>query len=626
MVFDILRLSLLKPESLFKIYGGRSLRGDARTLFCYWQKLIIFAVYNRVFKSLFPMLNRAIFKIWNCCAAYSFFFLMSILLLMVGCSHVDDGKVRGRKAVDALLDKSESIMDDDAAYADSLMKLIDPSFIKNKERRARYALLYTAAEYKNYQPATSDSLIMTAVRHYSISNNIDYRFLSFYYLGCIYMDLNRYTDAAVAYTQAEQLVDRIDNEYWKGLLYSQLGKIFNEACDFNRAEEYFTKSEICYDRADKELHKVYALFYIGENKKNMHDFEEADSILRIVERDVEKIGDSLLYFDCILNRFSCTLYMNELDSATNMLCNYSLLNENASNTFGYLELMALYYNKIKDYDKSESYLEKARQCNLTSTDSIYWYFISSLLAENKGQIEESLEYYRNYTAIEYDNLRFVLSQPILGIQKEQYKVLAENELLRYNHVRLTLILCSVIFMLIIVIVLVTYHYKKKHMKEQLFDSLALVEELTALNDKHKNTIKQLKNEVRTQFHERHDISNRLYSMYFDSENQEKVTKQQLKITINSLIKDYTAPDKVRNLDDFINETYDGIMDRLADEEMGLTDKELQLFRYSFAGLSSKSVSVLIKESPQNIYQIKSRLLKKVRRNSEDLWNVLNGIW
>ena len=58
----------------------------------------------------------------------------------------------------------------------------------------------------------------------------------------------------------------------------------------------------------------------------------------------------------------------------------------------------------------------------------------------------------------------------------------------------------------------------------------------------------------------------------------------------------------------------------------LTDKELELFRYSIAGLSSKSVSVIIKESPQNIYQIKSRLLKKVRRNSEELWSRLNMIW
>lgn len=572
------------------------------------------------------MLNRAIFKNWNCCVAYSFFFLMSILLLMAGCSHVDDGRVRGRKAIDAILDKSEIIMDDDAAYADSLMKLIDPSFIKNKERRARYALLYTAAEYKNYQSATSDSLIMIAVRHYSINNNIDYSFLSFYYLGCVYIGLKQHTDAAVAFTQAEQLADRIDNEYWRGLLYFRLGVIFNESCDFNRAEEYFSKAENCYGMAGKELHKLYASYHKGINRKNMHDFSEADSILRIVEKKANEFGDSLLYSDCVFNRFSCIVYMNEPDSATKMLNSYEILKDTVSNSFGYLELMALYYNQIKDYAKSELYLEKASKCNYTATDSIYWFYVNSLLAESKGKALESLEYYRTYTLLENENLRMILSQPILGVQKEQYKVFAENELLRYNHARLTLILCVVIFMLIIVIVLVTYYYKKKRMKEQLFDSLALVEELTALNDKHKNTIKHLKNEVRTQFHERHDISNRLYSMYFDFESQEKVTKQQLTVTINSLIRDYTAPENVRNLDSFINETYDGIMDRLAEEEMGLTDKELQLFRYSFTGLSSKSVSVLIKESPQNIYQMKSRLLKKVRRNSEELWNTLNEIW
>jgi len=197
--------------------------------------------------------------------------------------------------------------------------------------------------------------------------------------------------------------------------------------------------------------------------------------------------------------------------------------------------------------------------------------------------------------------------------------MAENELLRYRHIRSNLVLCVVIFLLIIVIVLVTYHYKKKRMNEQLYDSLAVVEELS-------RKIEDLKNQVRVQFHERHDLSNRLYSMYFDSDSQDKITKQQLNVTINSLIKDYTAPESIRELDRLLNESYDGIMERLVDPEIGLTDKELELFRYSIAGLSSKSVSVIIKESPQNIYQIKSRLLKKVRRNSEELWSRLNMIW
>ena len=69
----------------------------------------------------------------------------------------DDGMVRGRKSINALMDSVENIMDDDAPYADSLIKLIDPQSIKTKKQKARYALIYTAAEYKNYQPFTSDS-------------------------------------------------------------------------------------------------------------------------------------------------------------------------------------------------------------------------------------------------------------------------------------------------------------------------------------------------------------------------------------------------------------------------------------------------------------------------------------
>ncbi|MBO4723961.1 MAG: hypothetical protein J5596_01405 [Bacteroidaceae bacterium] len=564
------------------------------------------------------MLKSELFRIRNNSLWFYWIYVLVAALLGVGCSHVSDGLIRGGRAIDAVMDKAESIMDNDAASADSLMNLIDSHSIRSKERLARYALLYTAAEYKNYQPVTSDSVIMMAVRHYSISNDMDYRFLSFYYLGCVYIELGQLTDAAVSLTQAEQLVDKINNKYWEGLLYYQLGEIFNKACDFHRAEEYYTMAKSCFELAGKNVHETYALYNIGDCKINMHEFKVADSITRIVEIEAIKINDSILYANCLYNRSYCTLYMNESDSATQLLDRYLSISKKPSNSFNYLELMALYYNTIKEYSLSESYLKKAWNCDMSSSDSLYLFYVSYLLAESKGRAKESLEYFQNYISLQNENLRAVLSQPILAAQKEQYRILAENELLKSRHAKTTLILCIVIFLHIIVIVLVTYHYKKKHMKEQLYDSLAVVEELSG-------KIEQLKNQVRVQFHERHDLSNRLYSMYFDFESHDKVTKQQLTVTINNLIKDYTAPDSVKKLDALINESYDGIMNRLSDEEIGLSDKEIQLLRFSFAGLSSKSVSVIIKESPQNIYQIKSRLLKKVKRNSEELWSTLNNI-
>lgn len=544
--------------------------------------------------------------------------IVAALLFMADCSQMDDGLVRGSKTIDAILDKAEYLLDDNPFLTDSLLNTIDPSAIRGKEKKARYALFYTAAEYKNDRLATSDSLIMLAVRFYSIGNNLNYRFLSNYYLGCVYLDLNRYTDAAVAFANAEQLTNYIDNDYWEGLLYTRLGLIFAEACDYQRAEDYFVKSIDCYKSAGKETHRLYSMLKTGQSMINMEEFLVADSILRLVENSALNLGDSVLLEKTVSSRLSCYVSMNEPDSATDLVNRYDYF-YTKSDTFPYLLLMAQYYNCVKDFAKSESYLDQAWNCKLFANDTTYLYYVSSLLADNKGHTDDALDYYKKYTTLQNEQLRKILSQPVLAVQKEQYKIMAENELLRFRHIRSTLVLCVVIFLLILVIVLVTYHYKKKRLDEQLYDSLAVVEELSG-------KIEDLKNQVRIQFHERHDLSNRLYSMYFDSESQEKITKQQLNVTVNSLIKDYTAPDSIRKLDRLLNESYDGIMERLVDPEIGLTDKELELFRYSLAGLSSKSVSVIIKESPQNIYQIKSRLLKKVRRNSEELWSSLNKIW
>ncbi len=566
------------------------------------------------------MLNSDFFITRKHCILCNLVLSLAVMLLEVGCSQVNDGLIRDRKAIDAVMDRVEGIMDDDAVLADSLINLIDPISIRGKDAQARYAVLYTAAEYKNYQIIPNDSLIMTAVRYYSISNNMEYRFLSNYYLGCVYMDcLGKYTDASAAFANAEQLVGYIENNHWKGLLYSMQGKVFSKANDFYRAEDYYTKAESCFMRAGRERHRLNAMLGISKSLINMQKYKEADSILRIVENKAAYWGDSALQNDCLYDMLSCKVYLNEPDSATTLMNTYGLIVDDSSTSSGYLKMMSLYYILIKDYAKSELFLNQAWNCASSDKDSVYLYYLSSMLAKSKGLTDEALDYYNKYTLLQNKNMIDILSQPILGAQKEQYRIMAENELLKYRHARLTLILCVVIFLLIIVIVLVTYHYKKKRMKEQLYDSLAVVEELSG-------KIEDLKNQVRVQFHERHDLSNRLYSMYFDSESQDKITKQQLNVTINSLIKDYTAPDSVKKLDKLLNESYDGIMDSLTDPEIGLTDKEVELFRYSFAGLSSKSVSIIIKESPQNIYQIKSRLLKKVRRNSEELWSRLSVIW
>ena len=552
--------------------------------------------------------------------------LLLVLFITAGCSRINDGKVRGRHAITVVMDKAESAMSDNPAGACMLMSSIDSLSVRGRAMQARYALLYTESQFKNYARVTSDSLIMVAVRHYSIGKDLMNRFKSYYYLGCVYAGLGRISDAVIAFSQAEQLVEKIDDGYWHGLLYTQLGSMFNGSYDFKRAEGYFRKAEHYYELAGKDSHRVYALYDIAYCKMGEQDYRAGDSIMHIVQDWAQEHNDNRLYADCIISRLSGSLYSKESENSQSILENYISLFDESETDPSYLKTLALYYNKIGDYDMSNQYLSKAWECDLTTKDSINLYYASSMLEENLGHTKTAFDNYRKYISLQNESVRSILSHPILGVQNELYKTIAENEMLRYNHVRMTLILCVVILLLVIFIVIGFYHYNKQRVEKQLDESMAVVEELTDVNHKHTDLIEKLREQVRSQFHERHDMSNRICTLYFDSDKQERVSKQQLNVAVKNIIKDYTAAESVRKLDSLLNESYDGIMDRLSAQDIGMTEKEKQLLRYSLAGLSSKTVSVILDESPQNVYQLKSRLLKKVRCYSEDLWMTLSSIW
>ena len=557
------------------------------------------------------------------------FIKISLLLIVTSCfvgscNRVVGDKAHGRSVVVALMDGAEDVMNDAPEHSLELLDSIDSQAIRSRALNARYALLYTEAQYKCYIPSQSDSLIMIAVRYYSTGNHPEQLFRSYYCLGCIYYELGQLNDAAVALSEAERFSGNVD-DFRRGLLYSQLGVVYSESYDENRAEQCYKIAADCYCRSGKQTHWAYAVNCIAISKMNQHDFESADSLLCIVQEYAVDNDDRQLYINSIVNRLSCCLYSDEIDSCSSLVNHYLSTIGEPCDEWQILSLFADYYIKDKDYVQAESYLEKAWRCAKSYSDSINYYYLSSILAENKGHKDEALAFHKEYVSLQNNNLRKILRQPVLGAQKDHFQTIAELEALKNKHGRTVLTLSVIIFTLIIVIILIYHHYKRKRVEEQLYDSLSLVEELTASNRIHTDKIEYLRREVMKQFHERHDVSNLLYSMFSDTKSQEKITKQQLTVIVNSLIRDYTSQEYSKNLDVILNETYNGIMDRLSENELGLTEKELQLLRLSLAGLSLKSVSIIIKESSQNIYQIKSRLMKKIRSYSVELWTELDNL-
>ena len=554
---------------------------------------------------------------------YHLAFILVMAMLLTGCSHVNDGMVRGRKAITALMDSAESIVDENASLADSLMQLIDSHSIYNRGQRARYALLSTQAQYKNYRLITTDSLIMEAVRYYSINKNLNYRFLSYYYLGCAYMDMERNTDASVALAQAERMVDQIDNDYWKGLLYSNLGRIFYYTLDYPRSEDYFLKAASCFECANKDYHHIYALYDKYMCEIGMLHFREGDSIAQIIQKWATENEDSYLTYCSIMDRFICYLHLNDENNAVALYNEYVSKIDDFLDPAYHYERIALYYNLIGECQKSVEYMNKVWSYNLSYEDSIFCYYINSLIAKKMGQADYALECFNQYTSLQNDKLRSIIWKPILGAQKDYYRTVAELEQSK-AHNKITMLVSSIIILSLIVFLGLVYNRNKRlETQKRIGLYLSTIEELTTQVSVDQNKISNLNSQVREMFRQQFSSSDFLYTRYYEQIDDSKKAERLYRIVKNQ-IDDFTSHKNVGKIDELLNGTFDGVMDDLLSSGLDLKEKDLLLLRFVLAGFSAKSIATLLNDTHPNINQRKKRLLDKIAIVAPDLMEKLRN--
>ena len=551
--------------------------------------------------------------------------MASILLLtffVFSCYRPGDGMKQGPKAVITLMDSAECIMDDNPAYADSLMRSINPHSILTKRQRARYALLYTATEYKNDQLFTSDSLIMEAVRYYSIRNNIDYRFLSYYYLGCVYLEMNQLTDAFVAYSQAEVLVDRINNELWKGLLYARLGEIYYQTCIMGRASEYYSQSCNCFEIAEKNLHKYYAMYWLAECELNSENYHKADSLAQLIQDWAYHNKKYRLYQDAINIRFIAAFNTNDINGISVIYDKYLSPKGNDNIIQCDTLVLALYYLKTKDLSKAEFYLERGRRAfKSPEEDSVYYNFYKYLIANEKGDIEGTIKYLRSYTSHDDGYVRKVLNSSILGAHKDYYKKVAELESAK-THIRKTRLIASIIlFCLLISIGFYVSLKRRRDTEKQIQDYISTINDLTTQISVNKDKISNLNAKVREMIRNQFNPSDYLYTRYYEQIDDSRKAEHLYRV-VRSQLKEFTNTKNLQHIDELLDDAFDGIMSKLLSSGLEFKEKDLLLIRFALAGFSAKSIAALLDESHQNINQRKKRMLDKIQIQAPKLMDEL----
>ena len=313
--------------------------------------------------------------------------ILSVMVSLAGCApHADRDRLR----------RAEALMESDAKAASAALDSIRPTTLRG-EARARYALLRTQADYKNYVPLTTDSLILIATRHYGTRRKTLPAALSQYYLGCTYKDMGRDLDAIDALLRAtilfpDSLSKYSSNSHFElGLLYLSHSMAPQAVSELNSYLEYG------HHKSDSTI-IGYANYFLGKAHLVLNDNEKANQYFQNVVGN--KWINTSYKSDALFQLAKSYLYVQNDDAKSEEYINkyFSVVSDDTQNGAAFT-VKGDIYKRRQEYDSAFIYYEKSLQCK-PELNTYCWAYkglaeLSPILQLN----DSASDYINNYTVL-----------------------------------------------------------------------------------------------------------------------------------------------------------------------------------------------------------------------------------
>lgn len=517
----------------------------------------------------------------------------------------------------------------DSALA--VLEHINISDLKGKEERARYALLYTQAKDKNYIDETDLSLISEAQKYYKESDNVRYRFLSLYYYGRVLCNNSDFHKAIIAYTEAEALLEKLGDENLSGLLYVQIGNIYRITHDYDKCLEAYKSAYNHYSKAKLDSHMAYSLLDIGIAYWNLTDTAIAEEYFTQSLMMAKALNDEYLERICYENLFVLYDEIDENEKCTNIT--FELNEKFNSSLFSpvCLASMASYNAKIGDYESIDKYLIEAWNGTQNKSDSIALYFQSANIMKIIGNTDKALDYFEKGINLQNEELRYAMQQPIVSIQKDYFQNQAEYNSYRLKkNLQIYVTLSIIVFLILLIVFMYMRHrFLKKDLEISKYMDFAadlqvslqdkeaklteISEHISAKEEAHSLQINEMSRHIAELFRKQYELLDKLSNTYYETHifNKEKESiYEQVKSEINKFANDNKSMAKLEKI---VNTYKNNVMSHIREEIHSISERDIKLLCYIYAGFSAKSISIFVGETTGNILTRKYRLRNKITR-------------
>lgn len=538
-----------------------------------------------------------------------------ITILILTLTAISCGKI---KDAHNTLNDIETFINERPDSALTILDSFDTSLLDNKSVWAHHSLLHAQAKDKCYIDETDDSLMTQVVNYYEGKRDKERLFKAYYYLGRIQYNAGDYASSMLSYTKAEQLIDKIDDEFIKGLLYAQLGMLHQKYYDYPRSLDAFNTAAKHYELARKTAHKYFAKLNIGQVYQELKDYTAAEVLLSEVmswsyENDFVQLCQEALEF--LITLYDETDQEAKISSLTN-----SVYADYCGSSLQVIQIRAYELSKqnnassIDMLNEADAYLQH-------TVDTISNYYYKYRVHKQFGQYKEALFNHEQMINVQDAQTSTVLKHPLLSIKNDYIQ--AEN---KYMQLKVKMHKTQKHFAIIILcisICCITIYFRRR-IQEKNTEMLGYIEVATDLEktliekcqeiESISNNLGVIGSDLKTSegyiseiFYKQYELLNKLTSTYYEThvcnKDMEAIYKQ-VSLEIERLSSDKKA---ISQLENFVNRYRRNIMNTIRTHLPDLTKMDYRLLCYLCAGFSAKAISIFTGDSTNNIYVKKSRI-------------------
>ena len=512
-----------------------------------------------------------------------------------------------------------------------VLEQIDISELSSKEERAKHALMLSMALDKNYVDKTDFNVLQPAIDYYEDNGSATEKFQTYYLQGRIYQNQGNDTQAMIAYAQAKELLGGIDNHYLSGQLHTEIGNIYRSNYDYAKSLEAYQTAYDHYMAVGLESYAAYALLDIGLSYWNLEDNAKGIEYINEALQMALKLQDEYLEMVCYQNIvFLC----DDIDAVGR--CGSiveALVNRYNIEKFGSGSLVAIasYYAEVEEYDRMEEFIGRAWSNTTNAKDSINVYLTQADILKRTGKPEEALQYFEAGVKLQNREVRSSLKQPIETTQKEYFQQQAEHNAYRLKKDRELYITLGIIALLALIVVAMYIRHRMLSKDLEISKYMVLSSELqSAIRDRedklsaisehissqekaHNTLVSDMHRQIAELFEKQYELLDKLSNTYYETQGVSKEKENIFKQVKSEIDKFATDKRAVAQLEKIVNTYKRNVIGLVRSEIPNISERDITLLCYIYAGFSAKSISIFIGETTSNILTRKSRLRSKIAK-------------